>query len=273
LAKRKAALLAAKQTLVDVHNRLKTFLNLPGLEYNDLRIIPQDRPGLNPYKLVSTFDEYYQWVLETWPSYRALQKNVLIQSEEIKSAKDEKRPRLDLKLGYTSNSLRNEYDFDKLAENEYPSWYIGLNFTMLLQGNERATAKEQMAIYKQQQHQIDLDATKVGLINDLKAKLSQVETTYQELLSLEESVKMLELVYDSEYQRFELGQGRLFDLYDREDRLIIEKQRWIEGQVKYELAKVALSVSDGSLLDQYHVLLRSNLKKQDRPYPIIEVTR
>jgi len=270
-AKRKAALMTAVQSQTDVHNRLKTFLNLPAIEYKALVIKPQDQPKIFPYRLTSNFDDYYQWVLETWPSYRALQKNILIQSEELKAAQDEKRPRLDLRMGYTSNSLRNEYAFDPVLDNDYPSWFIGLNFTMLLQGNEKALAKEQIAQFKQQQHLVDLEATKAGLINDLKSKLAQVDTTYQELLSIQESVSMLEFVYASEFKKFELGQGRLIDLYDREDRLIIEKQRWIEGQVKYELSKVALSLSDGSLLNQYKIGLNSSPRAFGKTHPIIEV--
>lgn len=273
LAKRKAALVSAKQSLTDTHNRLKTFLNLPAMDYQDLRILPQDQPGLNPYQLNTSFEDYYKWVLETWPSYRSIQKSILIQSEELKSAQDEKKPRLDLKLGYTTNSLTNDYEFDRVARNDYPSWFVGLNFTLLLQGNERAMAKEQVALYKQQQHRVDLEATKVGLINDLKSKLSQVDASYQELLSLEETVNMLEMIYDSEFKRFELGQGRLFDLYDREDRLIIEKQRWVEGQVKYELSKVALSLSDGSLLDRYDIFYQNKPNRERTEYPLVEVSR
>jgi len=51
-----------------------------------------------------------------------------------------------------------------------------------------------------------------------------------------------------------MGYTRLVDLYDREDRLNLERQRLVDSQIKYQLSKVSLSLADGSFLQKYRSL-------------------
>jgi outer membrane protein TolC len=147
--------------------------------------------------------------------------------------------------------LKSHVVIVRVFDNEYPSWYVGLNFSMPIGGNDRIQAKKSMAVLKQDQQLEDLNAVKIGLRNDLRAKLFQVDMAYQELQSLAENVTLLEELFRLEKQKFDLGYGQLVDFYGREDSLNLERQRLIDGEIKYELAKVSLALADGTLLKDY----------------------
>jgi outer membrane protein TolC len=211
----------------------------------------ESKPNRAPFELTESFDEYYQRVLAIWPNATILRQNIAIQDEEIKVAENSNLPKLDLELGYTSNDLSKSFEAGNVFDAEYPSWYVGVNFSMPIGENRRAMAQKTMASLKQEQHIADLQAVEVSLKNDLRARLFQVNMAYQEMNNLEENIRILENLYNAEVRKFNVGYGDLKDIYIREDALNLERQRYVDGLVKYELAKVSLALADGSLLNKY----------------------
>ena len=272
MATRKAAVRAATQAVKQAQKDLKTLLNISDQEYQTLRFATVDEPRLSQVFLSSSFEDYYQWVLKHWPSYLITQQNLLIQKLEIDVAKDEARPKLDLSIGYTTNALENKTGeaVQNAFSTEYPTWFMGLNFSINLYGNERAKSKALMAKTKQTQQKIDLEAVKVGLANDLSLKLEKVNSAFEEYKLYQESVDMLEQVLSSERKNFELGKSRISDVFEREDRLNVERQKLIDSHVKLELAKVALMLADGSLLNKYNVELIGSRDQDMGQRPVLE---
>jgi outer membrane protein TolC len=251
--KRKIAFDSARQARNEITNKISTLINVNPNNLNELVFDLHSKPDTRKFELTVPFEEYFNQILVDWPNYQIVDFNISIQDQEIKLADNELKPNLDLKVGYKFNDLDDEYNGFDSYDNEHPSWYIGLNFSMPIGGNDRNNAKKVIAKLKRDQHREDLNAVKIGLQNDLKAKLFQVQTTYQEMMSLTENVVLLEELSTEENKKFGLGYGELIDVYDREDDLNLEKQRLIDGQVKYEIAKASLALADGTLLKQYNV--------------------
>lgn len=249
--KRKIAYDNARQARNETVYKISTLINVNPAELGGLDVEFGSRPDTRKFELSQTFDAYFEQVLRAWPNYQILDFNMAMQDEEIAMVNDELKPRLDLKLGYKTNSLDEKFEGFDAINGDHPSWYVGLDFSMPIGGNERVNAKKSMALLKKSQHKEDLAGVKVGLKNDLKAKLYQVQTTYQEMVALTENVVLLEELFAAQKQKFEKGYGELVDVYSREDDLNLERQRLIDGQVKYEMAKVSLQLADGTLLDTY----------------------
>ena len=247
--KRKIALDGTLQARTKALYKISTLLNVNPNSLNDLVFELNSQPDTSEFKLDVPFADYFNQVLLDWPNYQILNMNIAMQDQEIKLVNDELKPQLDLKAGYTLNQL--EGDFEGTVDSEHPSWFIGLNFSMPIGGNDRIKAKKAIAMLKKSQQREDLHAVQIGLKNDLKAKLFQVEKTYQEVVFLTENIALLEDLFKAKKQKFELGYGELTDVYSLEDDLNLEKQRLIEGQIKYELAKVALALADGTLVKEY----------------------
>jgi len=251
--KRKIAYDSARQARNEAIYKISTLINLNPENIDGAIFELVSQPDTSAFELKIPFETYFEKVLIAWPNYQVLDFNIAMQEQEIELVDDELKPKLDLKLGYKTNQLESEFSGFDSIDSEHPSWYVGLDFSMPIGGNERINAKKTMAILKKSQQKEDLRAVKIGLKNDLRAKLFQVKTTYQEMVSLTENVVLLEELFTAEKKKFDLGRGELIDVYEREDDLNLEKQRLIDGQVKYELAKVSLALADGTLLKGYIV--------------------
>jgi outer membrane protein TolC len=253
ILKRKITFDSARQARNEILYKISTLINVNPSSLNELVFDLDTKPDTKKFALTVPFEEYFNKILVDWPNYQVVDFNISIQDQEIKLVDNELKPNLDLNMGYKFNDLDDEYNVFNAFDNDHPSWYVGLNFSMPIGGNDRNKAKKSIAKLKRDQHKEDLYAVKIGLQNDLKAKLFQVEATYQEMVSLTENVVLLEELSTAEKKKFDLGYGELVDVYDREDDLNLEKQRLIDGQVKYEMAKASLALADGTLLKQYNV--------------------
>lgn len=273
ILKRQAELHNANLAVNEAHNRLKTLLALPASDYDQLDLQPINKPDESPLTLGTSFEDYFQWVLSNWPSFNVAQTRLAIANQEIQAAEDSQKPKLDVNMGYSTNSLGYDWSDsrDHVLDTEYPSWYVGLNFSMYLQGNDRAKQRIESSRKIATQARIDMDAVKTSLANDLSTRLYQVETAYQELKSLKENVQILQDMLRIEQENFDMGAARLIDLYDRESRVTQAKQKFVEGLVNYELAKVALRLSEGSLLGEYQVVLEDMPSNQNQPSPVAPV--
>lgn len=251
LLKRRATRNSARQALNEISYQISTLMNSDARNLGRVHYLLESKPNRAPFELTEPFEDYYQRVLAIWPNATILRQNIAIQDEEIKVAENSDLPKLDLELGYTSNDLSQSFEAGNVFDAEYPSWYIGVNFSMPIGENRRALAQKTMASLKQEQHIADLQAVEVSLKNDLRARLFQVNMAYQEMNNLEENIRILENLYNAEVRKFNVGYGDLKDIYIREDALNLERQRYVDGLVKYELAKVSLALADGSLLNKY----------------------
>lgn len=249
--KRKIAVDNARQARNEAIYKISSLINVNPDQLDDSTFELVSQPDTSEFSLSVPFDTYFTQVLVEWPNYQVLDFNIAMQNQEIEMINDELKPTLDLTLGYKTNSLDSDFEGFDAIDTEHPSWYVGLNFSMPLGGNERVNAKKSIALLKKSQQKEDLRAVEIGLKNDLRAKLYQVQTTYSEMMSLTENVVLLEELFMAERKKFNLGYGELVDVYDREDDLNMERQRLIDGQVKYELAKVSLALADGTLLKGY----------------------
>ncbi|AEG31124.1 TolC family protein [Thiomicrospira cyclica] len=251
---RQAELDASLHAYQDAKTRLTTLLNISAAE-QDVTIKLLDEPVATALALQGSFEAYFDTVLASWPSYAVALKRADVQMEQLKSARDELKPQLDLLMGYSTNGLG--FDYGKSAEKQFstdfPSWFAGLSLTMPLQGNKRARGQELAALTRLSQSEIDAQAIRTGLANDLQNRLIQVERSHDELMGYQDNVALLKELLRIERELFDAGSRRLSDVYDREDRLNRGMQQYIDAKVKFEIAKLSLQLAEGSLLGNFGI--------------------
>lgn len=254
---REAEAFTAQQAFEQVKSNVKSLLNISAAEYGSLRLRALGTPDTSAWQRPSDFNAYLEQVLQTWPNHEIGLARLAIDEQQMMMARDELRPRLDLLLSRHKNS-RN---FDKsyggawrdISSSPYDGWSAGVEFSMPLGVNSSARARYDMAQIRVDQTRMQLESGRVELANQLWLRLEQVEQTFEELERHRKNIDVLRQLLSVERARFESGVSRYSDLIDREDRLNLATIRMVDAEIRYEMAKASLQLSDGSLLDRMGV--------------------
>jgi outer membrane protein TolC len=258
---RKAEALRAEQGLNEAESKIKSLLNLTGTDYAELSFMPglAARPAL----LTNTDAadaRLLEQALQHWPSYRIA--NLKRQQGQIRLdfAGNQKRPQLDLMASCSSTSLsysRSDAQDDPFKR-DYPDCYIGLNMEIPLRGNLRATSQFQAQRVRMSQSDIEIEAVRGSLANDLSLRTRQLERAGQEVAEYRKDVDLRTQLLEMEQKQFELGMSRLSQVIGRENELNASRESLLDSQARLELAQIALQVADGSLFGEYAVEWRGD---------------
>lgn len=249
----------AEQAWLDAQTELKTLLNLSEVKVSALRFMPTDEPQTNGYQAPADFDGYFRELLGQWPGYRIATRNREIEQLRLHGAREERRPQLDLALGYSTSvlSYTGSDTYSDAFDTDFPTWFVGFELRTPLGRNVRGRADESSARTRLIQADSDVHFVSVSLANELQSRLRQLEQAHRDLELKGRNRSLYEQLFDAELQRFNLGQVRLRDLYEREDDRIRAEQRLVDALVRYQLAIVALQLAEGSLFDAYGISISS----------------
>lgn len=252
---RQAQLEAVLNEFSEAESRIKSLLNfsLSDVQTTNFKLL--DSPDESPVELGDTFQSYFMAVLNNWPAYKIAQLQQKVFQQDLRSAEDNSQPKLDLVVGYSTNGLGFNFNDsnDDLLGTDFPAWHAGLNFSMPLQGNQRALSQVRIAKTRIQQAAVDMNSVEIVLANDLRTRFDQMRKAHNELKVYRENVSLLERLLQTERELFDSGSRRLSDVYDRESRLNEGKQGYIGAKIKYEISKLSLYLAEGSLLSRYNV--------------------
>ncbi|TVQ68583.1 MAG: TolC family protein [Oceanospirillales bacterium] len=254
---REAESFSIQQGYTQVTNAIMSLLNIPSSE-QIIRFETQSEPDTSAWILPESFDDYYEQVLKTWPNYEIAQQRIAIEQQGLLMAQDELKPRLDLVMGYGQTGRRYQTKsfggpFNDSFKDDYPNWNMALELSMPIGGNESARARQEIALTRIAQNQLQADAVRVELANQLSTRLQQVTQSHEEMKRHAENVQMLSELLTIERDRYDRGMSRLMDVIDREDNYNMAVVRLLDSQIRFELAKATLQLSDGSLLNDLNI--------------------
>ena len=119
--------------------------------------------------------------------------------------------------------------------------------------NRQARRRVDAQRLRLQQAELEVGAVRNALSHDIRTRERQLDAALQEMLQLQEDVELREQLLQAERSAYGLGRSRLTDVLDREDQLNESRQRLVDALTRVELARLALRIADGSLLDVYDV--------------------
>jgi outer membrane protein TolC len=256
VASRSAETLRAEQNVSEAETKIKTLLNLSAGDYAGLRLLPATQAAQSQAAPVVVADaQRLEQALSHWPSYRIA--NLKRQQGQIRLdfAGNQKRPQLDLAASCSSTYLSYESSntAEKVFKGDYPDCYIGFNMEIPLEGNLRAKSQFQAQRVRLYQSDIEIEAVRTTLANDLELRTRQLERAGQEVAEYRKDVELREQMLEMERQQFQFGMSRLSQVIARENELNASREGLLDSLARLELARVALQVADGSLFGEYAV--------------------
>lgn len=252
LLNRQAEWLRSQQALRDAQGKLATALHLvwgghvalgtrPVLQAFEEVLVPAaDEPGVT---------------LNAWSPYKvALLK---LEQAEIRQryAKNQTLPLVDLVLNYGGTGYDyNANEARKAATKaRFPDWYVGLNFELPLDGNQKAKHQWMAQNSRRMQAELEVNAVKISFLNDLTVHYSDLVQSRAVLLASHEDVAVRQNLLNNEYKRHELGVGLLGSLVQRQIDLTESKQRLLENQIRFEMAFATWQYTQGRLLSGHQI--------------------
>lgn len=264
VSSRRADVTRAAQNVDEVQARMRTLLNVEGSEGQELAFVPVRSP--DPAQDAGPgIDQRYRQALESWPQYRIALLRYEQERVRLAFASNQRMPTLDVEVGYNLSSLGSESELsgdtrvhsilNATRFSHQAGWFAGLEFEMPL-GNRQARERVFAQEYRLRQAALEANASRNALGHDITTRWRQFHSARAEVEQLEEDVSLREQLLQAERSQYELGRSRLSHVFDREDELNESRQRLVDSTTRLELARLALYIADGSLLEVYGVALR-----------------
>jgi outer membrane protein TolC len=240
-----------------VQSDLKSLLNLDADEYFELTFNILDHPNLDRFEQPAQFSQYVEGLLAQWPGYQIARRTIELERLNALSAVEENRNQLDLNVGLTTNSLSpsRRTAIKDAFDTDTATWFVSLDYRMPLGPNQRKIADVSSAQSRQLQADVELSGIRSNLTNELRARLAQIQEAERSLQFAGRNVALYQQLYEQAVLRFSMGQLPLRQLQEREDELINAQRRYVDATVRYELARVALQLAEGSLFIAYGVTI------------------
>lgn len=257
---RQADVTRALRLVDEAQSRLRTLLDVEISGAATLDFAPGTGPSLRLDES-RTLAQRIEEARRTWPDLRIAALRERQEQVRLGLAENQTMPALDLEVGFNWNSIGsddgNSYSgalslFNGSRYSHRNGWYAGVDFEMPL-GNGEARGRAGAQAFRLQQARLETAALANSLGHDIGTRWRQVRSALDEAGQLAEDARLREELLEAERAQYALGQVRLSEVLDREEELNESRQRLLDATTRFELARLALIIADGSLLDVYGV--------------------
>ena len=170
--------------------------------------------------------------LENHPKINALQSKIEILNVERKLKANQLLPKID--LGYHYLSEPSTFD-----ESNFNNYKVAVNFSFpIFLRKERGNL--QLAKFKIQDSQFDLDLEKVVLKNKINAQQTEINSLAKQQKILSELVQDYKTMLNSEERLFSFGESSIFLINSRENNLVASQLSQISMENRYFISKAQL---------------------------------
>lgn len=283
-----AAVYSALQNVATVQNQLKGDIAAgPGDPVWSANLVPTtpalqraSAPGLS---------QLVQQAMQNRPEVRQSLDAELQADVNIAFARNQLRPQVDLKLGYTTNGYAGTLlpltpsnplypfvcpttpcpfmvpsvlvggfgqSYNTLLQQRYPYWDAALVFSYPF-GNHTARAQLAQAQEQQRQAQIQLQSTEVRIAVEARNALQTYETALARLRAARAARIASETVYASELRKFRNGTSTTFLVLQRQVELAQNRGLELTAQTDFDKAIVDIERVSGAILPDNGVSLQT----------------
>ena len=248
LMSKKADLNRVENDINNSRSNLLDLLNVSEEKNKNITFRLVDKP--NAYKMEKlTVDEYFKKAIDNWPEYKIAQYKLKKEELNLKYAKDNIRPQLDLLVSLSNNTLDDSQKYD-FADDEYVSWNLGLEFSMPIFDRQNKNALN-IAKLKKYQALKELETLNSRLFNAISAKYNSFNNAKQQVALYEEGLVFREELLRSERIGFELGNRSIKDIITQENDLITHKRKLFSSIIDWKLSEASLQKAIGELMGIY----------------------
>lgn len=188
------------------------------------------------------------------PEYLASRMRLSQENIRLAYARNQRWPELDLQASYGLNGLDTNRSgaWENMADTDYYSWSVGVEFRMPLFGDEKSASELAQVKQRKRKALLEMKAIEVALAN-------AVNTTVRNIKSATEQAQYSANVADYNSRLLEIELVRL-DAGKSNSRLVLEKEEdsraakeaALEALVSQKRAILELEMAEGSLLSRYY---------------------
>lgn len=218
------------------------------------RIETVEVPSKERYEAVEQ-DEIKR-ALANRPELKALKRNLEIAELQARVSGNRTLPDLSLNASYATAGLASTYtkDMNRLGSNDYPTWAVGLTFSLPL-GNRAAENDYRKNRLKVEQALVQLKNQEELIVNEIRAAIRSMNANYKQLEVADRGRAFAEERFKAFVRKAEVGLATNKDVLDVENDLVTAKNNQIQAAVSYANAITALWKASGELLEKEHIKL------------------
>ena len=254
-ASRKETIIISENTLRAVRDKVLQIANMPQLrEAVDYEIVPVDKPEVVPVAVDQL--QSMKVALERRPDY--LSKKVEIENRgiELRVAKNQLLPVLDLEASLGSNGLGGNYanDLDTLGSADYYNWGGGLALSIPL-GNRLARSTYKRRKLEVERALIELKDLEQDIIVQIRGAVRDINSDLERVRAARVARKLASEQLSQEQKRFDVGRATTHDVLEYQDDFAQAQKNEMSAMVDYLQSLVALERAKGTLLEKRNVVL------------------
>lgn len=252
LAARQAELARGALTLAEAEARVRVLLDLPPDDGGWRLQPPREDVAATPAPPVA---ERLNAALAAWPALRIAELKREQALDRLAFARDRVLPALDVQLSYSTNSLDTSgwRALQQAPQGRNPDWSATVQLELPLGGDRRAQAQARAQALRLEQARLEVHAVRQALASDLINRAQQLQAAQAELALWRRDLDARQALLAAERAQFDNGSGTLARLLRRQADLLDARLRHGEALTRVELARVALQLAEGSLLDNHDV--------------------
>jgi outer membrane protein TolC len=248
LATRRLEMNAMKAKVQESKNNILEYLDIPSEWSHKLSFIPgEDDVEIKAQNL----EEVLERALDQLPDLKIALDELEKSKIDYHLSKDDLDPQFDVVGSTWLTQLNSSEIYDKMFENEFVSWQVGVEFSMPIAGGKKERSALEMSKLKAEQNQHRLISLKrqikIALQNTL-SKLNAAELQEKDLLS---SYQIKKQIFDIEREKLRLGESQIRNVLDKEEDMIDEQRRWLNRVIEVKFSQIALGQLSGDLLKLY----------------------
>jgi outer membrane protein TolC len=251
---RRSEVLNARSKAVEAQNQLMTLLNVSASENKGIRLVPQDNP-FGDYAEIMSPEEYVRLALERWPEYKIAEKAVEKEKIQVKNARDQLLPKLNLVGSVSTAGLTGDRSsaMRDVGEDKFLSWSVGVKLNIPILGNMQWKSGLSIARMRARQAENELNAFVKSLNNSIHSKVEALQSFKEQLLEYEKGLQVMDRILESERTKFKSGRASLKQLFEKEEDYVNYQRKVYSAVVNYRIAEASLEIAMGNILPKYGI--------------------
>jgi outer membrane protein len=213
---------------------------------------------------VSYEDGYWQ-AFESNPDFLVEEEKMRQEQVRLGFAKNQVLPELDLKAAYGYNGLgaTPSTSWQVALSQDFPSWSIGLELTVPLDGNIKGRNLMKAAQLSLQEAYLNLKGKQTEIANHLNIAIQKVQAWQQSVQSYEMVVHYNDELLKTTLQQLKAGTVDGHKALEAEADLLDARQSLANAVVDYQDAVIEVELTDGAILKKWNLdISRSELRQQ-----------
>ncbi len=246
---REVELAGMRHNATQSSHTLMSFLNLDLPERHDYRFVTEDVRGDAPWENVD-FEAAFEKMKANWPDFKIAQAKLERAQVEYEKKQNEARPNLDLVVGGWLSNLDDQALAEASVDSDFPSWQVGLEFSMPLWSGRQKSAVA-IAARTVDQARSELDSLERNARIELKMLLRSMQSASEQLAMMRSASQLKEQLLQDEFKKFQFGEVTVRDVIEKEDEVSLYQRKIVNQLIASKISRIDFDKYMGVILATY----------------------